>query len=77
MQLSIFNKQIQMRFQDCLQILLIEIWLVFKFLYDMQMKEFEKAAFTDFDETYIYWSACMCAYVTLPKIIDEYNLNDK
>ena len=43
----------------------------------MQIKEFEKAAFTDFDETYIYWSACMCAYVTLPKIIDEYNLNDK
>ena len=77
MQLSIFNKQIQMRFQDCLQILLIEIWLVFKFLYDMQMKEFEKVAFTDFDETFIYWPACIFAYVILSKLIDEYNLNYK
>ena len=43
----------------------------------MQMKKFEKAGFTDFDETFIYWPACIFAYVILPEIIDEYNLNDK
>ena len=41
------------------------------------MKEFEKADFTDFDETFIYWPACIFAFVILPKIIDEYTLSDK
>ena len=41
------------------------------------MKEFVKTAFTDVDETFINWPACIFAYVILPKIIDEYNLNDK